>query len=384
MSKRLTITFVVDTYGASTNGTTITAMRSVAALRERGHTVNVITGSAVDDPFVHTTGYIRWPILYQISRSQGMMIAKPRKDILRDVIGKSDLVHFLLPFPLEKKGKAVADALGIPSTAAFHLQPENITSTLHLNRIKPVSESIYASFRRFYNTFAHVHCPSNMIARELVKRDYTARLHVVSNGVDPRFKHEAVAKPEALKDKFIILMIGRLSREKRQDLIIKAVRQSRHRSKVQIIFAGKGPKRRAIQKLGESLENPPIIGFFTQDELHALINYSDLYVHASDIEIEAIACIEAFSCGLVPIISDSRTSATSQFALDERTLFRNGDPADLARKINHLYAHPEERQSLSKAYEAYAGGFSLSQSVDALESMFHEAIETHRKPRFRF
>lgn len=375
MSRALTITFVVDTYGTTTNGTTITAMRTVDALRSRGHTVHVITGSDVDDPMVHTTGYIKWPILYQITKSQGMLIAKARKDVLRRVIGSSDIVHFLLPFPVERKGKAIADKLNIPTSAAFHLQPENITSTLHLNRIRPVNEMLYRSFRRFYNRFDHVHCPSNMIAGEMRKRDYTAKLHVISNGVDARFVPEAVAKPEALKDKFVILMIGRLSREKRQDLVVEAVKQSRHRENIQIIFAGKGPKRRAVRKMGEALENPPIIGFYNQDELHHVINFSDLYVHASDIEIEAISCIEAFSCGLVPVISDSPTSATNQFALDDRSLFEKGNADDLADKIDHFYDHPEERSALSKAYRDYAKAFSLTKSVDGMEAMFDQVLE---------
>ena len=45
-----------------------------------------------------------------------------------------------------------------------------------------------------------------------------------------------------------------------------------------------------------------------------------------DAEIEAIACIEAFSCGLVPVIAGSEQSATPQFALDERSLFNAGRP----------------------------------------------------------
>ncbi len=74
-----------------------------------------------------------------------------------------------------------------------------------------------------------------------------------------------------------------------------------------------------------------------------LINECDLYVHASDAEIEGISCMEALACGLVPIISDSRLSATMQFALDERSLFRAGDAADLAAKMDFWIEHPEER-----------------------------------------
>ena len=32
---------------------------------------------------------------------------------------------------------------------------------------------------------------------------------------------------------------------------------------------------------------------------------SDLYVHAADVEIEAMSCMEAFAGGLVPVIANS-------------------------------------------------------------------------------
>lgn len=76
----------------------------------------------------------------------------------------------------------------------------------------------------------------------------------------------------------------------------------------------------------------PIYRFFQKDELIKYLNMSDLYVHTSEIEIEAISCLEALSCGLVPLINNSPKSATRTFALDEKCLFRLNDANDLAKK----------------------------------------------------
>jgi glycosyltransferase involved in cell wall biosynthesis len=75
-----------------------------------------------------------------------------------------------------------------------------------------------------------------------------------------------------------------------------------------------------------------------------IINYSDLYVHASDAESEAISCIEAFSCGKVPIISDSKVSATNHFALDPRCLFKAGKSESLRERIEYFIQHPEAKK----------------------------------------
>mgnify|MGYP002641449068 CR=1 FL=1 len=380
MNNPLRITMVVDTYGITTNGTTITAMRSVEALRKRGHTVNVITGSPSDDEFTFTTGYSKMPILYQISKSQGMFIAKNNSKILKEVIKESDIVHFLLPFKIQKSGLKISEKLNVPSSAAFHLQPENITSTLYLNKFDSINDYIYNYFKKYYNKFSHIHCPSNMIANLLKEHGYNAKLHVISNGVDPKFTKRETNKPDHLKDKFIILMIGRLSREKRQDIIINAVKSLSFEKDVQIILAGKGPWKKTLIEESLALSNPPIMDFYSQDELIDIINYSDIYVHASDAEIEAISCIEAFSCGLVPIIGDSKISATNQFSLTDHNIFKAADSSDLAKKITHLYNNPEMVKDLSEQYIKYSEQFQLEACVTSLEKMFYEAINDFNQP----
>ena len=41
-------------------------------------------------------------------------------------------------------------------------------------------------------------------------------------------------------------MIGRLSAEKRQDVLIDAIDRCAHRDQIQLVLAGQGPKREAL------------------------------------------------------------------------------------------------------------------------------------------
>ena len=90
-----------------------------------------------------------------------------------------------------------------------------------------------------------------------------------------------------------------------------------------LCWPGRGPNGRLLGR-AKKLPNPPIVRFFPKAELLDILAMSDLYVHAADVEIEAISCMEAFASGLVPIIANSPKSATPQFALDDRSLFRAG------------------------------------------------------------
>lgn len=379
------ITLVMDQFGITTNGTTVTAMRFAEVLRKHGHTVRVVAskpeGIEVNDPNFYPVERYHFPLVDGIITSQGMVFAKPDGDVLRKAIKGSDVVHLLLPFPVQRQARLIAKDLGVACTGAFHLQPENITYTIYMGKNKPLNSYLYHFFKKsFYRYIKHIHCPSIMIKKQLEKHGYKSKLHVISNGVSPKFVHlDNVPKPEEFKDKFVILMVGRLSREKRQDLLIKAIGTSKYNENIQLVLCGKGPWKGHLESLSKKyLKNQVKFEFLKQPELLKVINYSDLYVHASDAEIEAISCMEAFTCGLVPIISDSKLTATNQFAQDPHCLFKNGDYISLREQIEYFYEHPDEIKRLSKVYIEYAKQYALDYCVVQLEKVFETAIEENK------
>lgn len=139
-------------------------------------------------------------------------------------------------------------------------------------------------------------------------------------------------------------------------------------------MAGQGPKERSLRWQGRSLRYPPIMGFFDTERLCELMAMSDLYVHAADVEIEAIACLEAVASGLVPVIADSPLSATSQFALDHRSLFEAGNVDDLAERIDWWYEHATARHQMARVYAESANQYRLKNSIRKAEQMFAEEI----------
>lgn len=369
----MVIVFVVDVYSDLKNGTTMTAHRFVEALRARGHEVRVLAigEPAPENYFVKEAEY---GFVSEIGHGQGFSFAKFDEETTRRALEGADIVHFLLPLPFEIKVHKIAREMGIPCSAAFHMQPENASHILHIEKMAGIDKSIYKLLHQmFYKHFRHIHCPSNFIAGELKKHGYEAKLYVISNGVDQDFvpmQVEKVTDPE----KFNILMTGRLSPEKRQEVLIEAVKHSKYQDKIQIYLAGAGPREHHLLKQGEGLENPPIIQFYSQPDLIRLINSCDLYVHTATVEIEAIACLEALACGLVPIICNSPKSATVQFALDDKSLFHADDPRDLAAKIDYWIEHPQEKALLSQKYAKYGDRFRVSESVKKAEFMFRETI----------
>lgn len=376
------ILIVTDQYYQANNGLTISIRRFAKVLREHGNEVRILSYGKPEFLQDGETAYLlnkqKIPFFDKIVTDQGMVFAKPDEDVINQAVKWAQIIHITSPFITSHRVIKEAQRQHKPFTAAFHVQPENITSTIHMGHIGFVNSAIYHWFHGFiYKYCRRIHCPSNFIANQLKSHGYKEQTYVISNGIDPDFKYRKIDKTDNLKGKFVVLMIGRMSVEKRQDVLLRAVAKSKHRNNIQLILAGQGPRKPKLLRLAKKVSVPVIINFYPKAELMDLIAMSDLYVHAADMEIEAMSCMEAFACGLVPIIANSKKSATPQFALDERSLFNAGDSDDLAAKIDYWYEHPDEKAQMEHKYADLSANYVLDNCVCAAEQMFVDEIEQH-------
>ena len=365
------IAIVIDLIDNKTNGSVITAIRFCEGLKARGHEVRMVAIGADGEHDCNVKErYV--PVLTEVSAKNQIKFGKFDKEKIRKTFEGCDLVHFIFPFKLEKKCKELADEMGIPTTAAFHVQPENVSYNAHLNWFKPFNSLVYSYFRHtYYKRFSRIHCPSAFIAGQLAKHGYTQELYVISNGYDPAFV-PAEEKPE--NKKFEIVMTGRLAPEKNQQVLIKAVALSKHAGDIHLTLLGNGPCKKKLVKLAERLGVDISFDFLKKEDLIKKLQASDLYVHAATVEIEAIAALEAIACGLVPVIADSKSSATPQFALDKRSLFEDNNEYSLAEKIDYWFDRPAERKRMGRVYAESAKKYSLEHSLEKAERMFADEI----------
>lgn len=365
------IAIVIDLIDKLTNGSVMTAKRFAEGLRRRGHTVSIIAiGAEGCDDVCVKERYV--PILTEVSAKNQIKFAKFNREKIKKAFEGVDIVHFIFPFKFEKKCKMLADEMGIPTTAAFHVQPEDITYNIHMERLQALNDFIYGHLRRrFYKYFRRIHCPSRFIANQLDAHGYSAELYVISNGFDKDFR-----PPQTIREneKFEIVMVGRLAPEKKQKILISAVAQSEFKNRIHLTLLGNGPCKKKLMRQAKKAGVDCTFDFLPKEKLIEKLQTSDLYVHASTVEIEAIACLEAIACGLVPVISNSELSATPQFALDERSLFENDNSRELAKKIDYWLKNKEERIKMGGIYAASAKKYSIENSLQLAERMFIDEI----------
>ena len=366
------IVIVIDLIDNLTNGSVMTARRFADGLKARGHEVRLVAiGADGENDCAVSERYI--PLVTEVSAKNQIKFGKFEKSKVQKAFEGADIVHFIFPFKLEKRCKKLADKMGIPTTTAFHVQPENFSYNMHCGKFKPLVDYLYFRFRTgFYKRFNRIHCPSQVIANALKKHKYKSEIYVISNGYDSRF---IPPEQKTENEKFEVVMVGRLAAEKNQKVLISAVARCPYKQNIHVTLFGNGPKKKILIKQAKKLGVDVEFGFLPPAELVKKLQQSDLYVHTAKVESEAIACIEATACGLVPVIGDSKLSATTQFALDERSLFTNDDADSLAAKIGYWYENADERRRMSAEYAEAAKKYSLENSLAKAEKMFEDEIE---------
>ena len=373
------ITIVCDVLGEENNGTTIAAMNLIRSLTAKGHDVTVV---CPDESRRGQPGFVVMPtynfgIFNGYVKKNGVTLGKNDPALMEQAMEGADVVHVMTPFSLGHAAAKLAYAKGIPITAGFHCQAENITNHIFLMNAGFANRTVYrVIYKRLYRYCTAIHYPTQFICDVFEGQVGPTNHYVISNGVNRDFHPVAEEKPAEYRDKFVVLSTGRYSREKSQHIIIDAIAKSRYKDQIQLILAGAGPRREFLENRAKKAGIPaPVFGFYSHPEMVRVLNYADLYVHAAEIEIEAIACLEAIACGKVPVIADSPRSATRHFALGPENLFRCNDPEDLARKMDAWLENPEKRAECSKKYLGYAEEFAFDRCMDRMEAMLRDAAE---------
>ena len=380
----MNVTIICEVLGEPNNGTSVAAYNLIRFLREQGHTVRVV---CPDAERAGQEGYSvlpltnMGPIAKKYFRKNNVVLPRYDEKILREAIRDADVVHMMVPLFMARKTSRLVKAMGKPLTAGFHAQAENFSAQIGMKDFRAVNHIIYRWYDR--NLFCRadaIHYPTQFI-RDVFEAEVGRKTngYVISNGVNDRFRPMPPDRPAQYEGKFCILFTGRLSAEKSHMVLMKAVERSRYADRIQLFFAGQGPKLEQVRAYGEKhLTNPPVIRFYSRDELLRVINFCDLYCHPAEIEIEAIACLEAICCGLVPVIANSPRCATKSFALDERSLFRVNESADLAKKIDYFIEHPDEKAQLRERYLRESECFDQTHCMRMMERMLLETVDTKR------
>ncbi|MBN8588281.1 MAG: glycosyltransferase family 4 protein [Rhodothermia bacterium] len=213
----------------------------------------------------------------------------------------------------------------------------------------------------------------------------TNKITVIPNGVSDVFT-KSHFKREAENDSFIISTVARITKQKRLEIIIQAVRNlvdEGFKIKLKII-GGDYYDNTYFQFLQEQIlkyhisENIEFIGFITQLELSKIYAESILYVQSSYYESQGIAIIEAMTTGL-PIVTTYQDALDEYFINGENGYFYNGDSSEeLTKSLKSLLTNVELRVRISNHNINQSKTFSWQTTIEKTLIVLNPFEKNHR------
>jgi glycosyltransferase involved in cell wall biosynthesis len=373
--RKLKIAQVIDVYEYATNGAAISTKRFTDLLRKNGHTVIVVsTGEAASDKVLMKEFYPPVEYLKRVMQRMKFVFALPNKQLLQKTFADVDIVHNQFPLLLGMGAIRIAREMGKPIISTFHVQGEQVMHNAGLKHIFWTKLAYKFFLRYIYSKSDIVICPSEFAEQEIKRYGLKKPTVVISNGVPPEFRQ--LGLPKKYPDKFTILTVGRNAFEKRQELIIRAVAGSKYKDQIQLIILGDGPLRGELEEMSKKLLNGTVeFQLLPSEKVIEYYNSVDLYVHAAAVEVECMTAIEAMACGVPLLIAESDLSATKQFALNDKHLFKTVE--ELTEKIDYWFSHREELEQAKKSYTEFSKKYSIENSYKKLEDVYRQVLEMH-------
>jgi 1,2-diacylglycerol 3-alpha-glucosyltransferase len=345
------IAFYSDTYLPAKDGVVTSMLDFRRELQRRGHRVYIFASrrgiarngvAAEKDVFLYPgVGFKPYP--------QYSVAVFPFYSLLKRRSIDIDIVHAQTPFVMGMNGMLMAKLGKYPLVGSFHtmINSKSLESYYPRNR---ALKRFYSTYLWKYTKFFYRKCdltiaPSQAI-EDLLSRHGIADTAVVPNGVDLRrfnrgVSGDGVRRRLGIRDSDkVVLYLGRVSREKKIEVMIRAAKRVlRDRKDVVFVIGGTGPAqdhyRRMARRLGV-LDHVRFTGYVEERALPHLYAASDMLCLPSTFETQGIVSLEAMAFGKPVVGADYL--ALREIIQNGRNgeRFAAGDDAGCARKIEKV------------------------------------------------
>jgi glycosyltransferase involved in cell wall biosynthesis len=222
----------------------------------------------------------------------------------------------------------------------------------------------------------------NVEYRDIIKKQMRLlfsdkRTTVIGNGIDLNlFKPDHKRTADCIR----LGMQGRLSVTKDHATLIKAfhiiVKQGEGKQNFELILAGGGTEREALEKLAAELmiqDKVKFLGMLKEAALPAFINSLDIYIHATLGEMMSTAIMQVMACDM-PIVASDVFGVNNMIKNGENGLLVPvGDEHKLATAIRFYLDNPEVRDAHGKNGFAFAeNNYSSKLMFKRYQAVFEE------------
>lgn len=313
----MNIGIFTDCYYPQVNGVVTSVILLKEELIHRGHHVTIITvkekdaENSKDVIRIHSVPFSKWKE-FRVGLPMSLGDFKKIKNL------NLDLIHTHTEFSIGLMGKAMARILRIPLLHTYHTMYENYTHYVADSKYgSQVAKKLIQQGSRMYVRGCNaVIAPSEKTKNALIRYGVKNDIIILPTGIRLEQFHSyektdstILQLRESLNIETgtkIILSLGRISKEKSLDLIVKQMNALKERiNPVKLIIVGDGPYKNQLMALSQNLgleDSVIFVGRIPWEEVSAYYCMADVFVSASKTETQGLTIIEAMA-SRTPVIT---------------------------------------------------------------------------------
>jgi len=381
--EREKIGIFTETFLPQINGVAISIYNMNRELVKRGYNVDVFTTGEKNEVMDGYHVYRFKSITFKPYPEFKVVVPTPKVwSFLKS--RNLDACHSRSPFVTGVLAKMLTKKRIIPLVSTYDTPVFDYVHYMPFGSFGP-AKSVFSSLAKryiinYYNSCDAVVAPSETAKNQLVYIGCKKEINVVSNGIDiNKFRPDnfsaRLKKSICPNNEFFILHVGRVSKEKRVNVLLDAAEDMiKNGIRFKMIVIGRGPEKHSLEmdvRNRKLSENVCFLGYQPESELLKYYATAGLFVTASPVETEGIVLLEAMASGL-PVVGVNRGSIPEIVKDGKNGLiaeFETG--AGLAEKIEVCMSL--KINAMKKRCREMAEQYSIQAVTDKLERVYANA-----------
>lgn len=373
--EEMKIAFFTDTYYPQINGVTNSIKLFTEYLRKNGNEVHIFCPEGIrKNKYIHTSPSLKFKNYPEYN--VGLPFSKIIKEVRKI---RPDVIHIHSPFSMGTVGLSIAKIMNIPTIGTYHTLLSEYFSYAGSNFEKEIANEYT---RWFFDRTSIIIAPSKSI-RDLLKK-YKIKRPIEILPTPLNFK--PIKKKNKSKNKEpIILHVGRLCKEKRIDIVLKAFKILSKEMHARLIITSDGPDKKRLEDFCKKINisrNVIFTGYVSDKKLLKLYSTADVFVSASDTETQGLVVLEALACGCPVVVRNAL--GFKDYIRDGRNGLLFDNDRDLVEKIILILKNKRLRKRLIKNGYKTVEKFNISNYGKKIEDIYKKALKENEESKIYF
>jgi len=376
------VAIVTDSYFPTRDGVTTQVLTTKQCLERMGHEVFIVAPDPGEKDRIDGVYYVK---AKPFKTYEGYYIPTLRHNNLKFIRElKPDIIHMHGCTIMTVKGLVTSHYAKIPTVQTFVTMVNEVAYQYSPVKLPPnlLNRLVQFYLRQELKRPNALVVPTPPIARELLAMGVKPkRMEVIPVGVDiDRFYRDdrgsEIRKRHGLEGKRVLITVGRMSFEKKADLLIRTMKDVD--DDVSLLICGKGPMEKEWKQLAadEGVADKVVFaGFVPDDELISYYSCADIFITASKFETQGLTTLEAMACEIPALCANGR--AFTDVIKDGYNGYLFEDTQEDCARVIKLGL--ENIESLRKGARETAENYSMQRTAEQLDRLYSEVVEDYRK-----